>query len=235
MPQVPGNVQQSDILVEDRREAAILQASLSNYVATAALAVLVGVAGIFTYVSQTFDPSFIFYILIASTALSLVVSIFIGGKGTDVVVEQIATRSWTPNERNGRYAAQATLTLLGLVLLLISTAVGVTAPRQQSTLEGRVDRLAREVASLTVATDKQQPGSERLWLEHLIATSDYRIDKLEVQFQHTPSQDSRAAVADHLVRQRGVQRRQCHALAALIHEIGEDEAVALCTNLPHAE
>ncbi|HET7418462.1 MAG TPA: hypothetical protein VFJ61_12640 [Solirubrobacterales bacterium] len=227
MPQLRANIEQGD-LTEDRREAAILQASLSNYVATAALAVLVGAAGMFTYVSQNFDPHWIFYVLIAGSAVALVASVFIGGKGTGIVIDQIATRTWTPGKRNGRYGTQATFTLIGLGLLLVATAVGVTAPHQQSTLERRVDRLASEVVSLT--TTQEQSGSEQLWLEHLGATSDYRIDRLEAQLQQVAGSASEAAAEAHLARQLAVHRRQCRALEHLVHESGEKVAAGLCTN-----
>jgi hypothetical protein len=54
--------------------------------------------------------------------------------------------------------------------------------------------------------------SERIWLEHLIATSRYRIDRLEWEMEHAPTSAVRERVRAHLLAQRQVNRRERKAL-----------------------
>lgn len=58
-------------------------------------------------------------------------------------------------------------------------------------------------------------ASERTWLEHLIATSSYRTDRLQGEKEHALSDAARLRVDKHLRLQRRTQRRQREALNAV--------------------
>jgi hypothetical protein len=59
---------------------------------------------------------------------------------------------------------------------------------------------------ITSETTHSLSSNDRLWLEHLVATSDYRIDKLEAEEAATGEQNP------HIAMQRTTQRRQCDYL-----------------------
>jgi hypothetical protein len=180
---------------DDRRQAGALAVSLSSYVSTASLAVLAGAFAIFTYVSQNFQLDLSFYIPITLTALLLVASIFAGGKGSAWVIDRIANGEWTPKPRNRCYNNQALLTLFGLVFLMVATVFGVSSSPQESPDTARLDR--------------------RTWLEHLVASSDYRMAALEAKGEGASAEATKTTLDRHLSVQEGVHRRQCLKLAIL--------------------
>jgi hypothetical protein len=70
------------------------------------------------------------------------------------------------------------------------------------------------------------PSGERIWLEHLIATSDYRIDKLDAEAQ--VSKAARERAKPHRKTQKEIERRECAELAELL----SDEALQAPRPLP---
>jgi membrane protein implicated in regulation of membrane protease activity len=66
----------------------------------------------------------------------------------------------------------------------------------------------------TAQTHQSLSSSERLWLEHLIATSDYRIDRLEAEESATGRPNPRVTT------QEEVQARQCRDLERRIDAVG---------------
>jgi hypothetical protein len=58
-------------------------------------------------------------------------------------------------------------------------------------------------------------SAERTWLEHLIATSDFRVDRLEAERANAADRAARLRVSAHLRLQRQTQRRQLEALEDL--------------------
>ena len=113
-------------LTDDQRQAASMKVGISTYVATAALGVLAGALGLFTYISQTSAPPWTFYGLMLLTAAMLVISIVLGGDGQDKTVALVARGTWT-NNANWQFNVQAVLTVLALLFLTAATAVGATA------------------------------------------------------------------------------------------------------------
>src|SRR6266699_509715 len=75
---------------EDERQAALMKTSISSYVGTATLAVLAGGVALFTYIQQNFKASAIFYVLVAVTLATLVLSFILGGRGTNTTAETLA-------------------------------------------------------------------------------------------------------------------------------------------------
>lgn len=80
---------------ENQRQAAAIKASIGTYVATAALAALAGALALFTWISQTFAPPWTFYLFMVLTAGALVASIYVGGRGQDWLVNEVAHDRWT--------------------------------------------------------------------------------------------------------------------------------------------
>jgi hypothetical protein len=137
-----------DELTDDQRTAATIPAGISNYVASAALAVLAGATALFTYVSQQFDAPSSFDWVMVFGAGALVVGIFLGGVGSAKLTRKIAAGTWNPDNRIGAYNCQAIFTLVGLVLVLIATAIGTTADPSTDRTDQRLDKLERAVQKL---------------------------------------------------------------------------------------
>ena len=139
-------------LSDDQRQAAAIKATISTYVATAALAILAGTVALFTYISQTFAPPWTFYLFMLLTAVTLVAAIVIGGDGQDLLVARVAKGTWT-NESVWQFNAQAVLTLVALVFVIAGTAVGTTAGTSSGTAPdcvaylSEVRQLARDARS----------------------------------------------------------------------------------------
>lgn len=146
---------------DDQRQAATLKVGISNYVATAALAVLAGGLGLFTYISQSFNPPASFYVLMGLTAAVLVSSIFLGGHGADDTVSKVAQDTWR-NEPIWQFNLQAMLTLMALVLLISATAVGATSPKESNSTERRFERIERHVTRLSDRVLRLQSEQKRV-------------------------------------------------------------------------
>lgn len=69
------------------------------------------------------------------------------------------------------------------------------------------------------------PPRERVWLEHLIATSDFRIAKLNAE-AHT-SEAVKQRTAPHQRVQRKVEQQECRELSALLADERLTDSVAL--------
>lgn len=102
---------------EDVREAANMRASISTYVSTVALAVLGAEGALYTYylehrlVAPWATGAFIV------AALAIVVSIFLGGKGTNTLSSRGYYGDWDIFALAGTFSAQSLFALLSVVLL----------------------------------------------------------------------------------------------------------------------
>jgi hypothetical protein len=137
-----------DELTDDQRTAATIPAGISNYVASAALAVLAGATALFTYVSQQFDAPSTFDWAMGIGAGVLVLAIFLGGRGSATLTRQIADGTWDAEKKICTYNWQAILTLVGLVLVLVATVIGTTAEPSTDKTDHRLDKLERKVDKL---------------------------------------------------------------------------------------
>jgi hypothetical protein len=138
---------------EADRQAAATKVTISNGVATAALAVIAGAAALYTYVSQTFEPPATFQVLMLIAVVALVVSIVLGGLGSNEMANRIATGADSLQVRS--FNTQALLTLAGLLLVLAATAVGASSERHATGIEGRIDRASRDIGELRARLDEQ--------------------------------------------------------------------------------
>lgn len=114
---------------DNGRQAAAIKVSISNYVGTATLAVMVGSVALYTYIQQNFRPSWVFYTLIAVSVLLLVLSFIFGGWGSNYTAGEVAKDSWTKDTRSAAFNTQAILTLAGLVFVLAAAGLGATEMR----------------------------------------------------------------------------------------------------------
>jgi hypothetical protein len=152
---------------EDVRQSANISVAISNYVATAALGVLAGSVVLFTYVSGAFALEAGFYLLIGAGVVSLVASIFVGGRGSAAVAKAVGRAEYHPNKKSQLYNWQAILTLLGLVLVLISAVAGVTVARLHSDADRRLAALEKEVAILREESRHDQADDQMFYRCHL--------------------------------------------------------------------
>lgn len=67
----------------------------------------------------------------------------------------------------------------------------------------------------------QPPSTQRLWLEHLAATSDFRIERLEQEAERTPTPIAQIRIGKALARQEQVQSRQELAIDRLAVRLDE--------------
>lgn len=144
----------SDGTLENKRQAGAISASISTYVATAALAVLAGAVALFTYVTQNYVAEDWFYGLLAAGVAALVVAIFLGGKGSAAVAQAVGSGDYEPGTTSDFFSCQAGLTLIGLLLILAATAVGVTDARQTSAVAREVEALKTRVSRLEERTGR---------------------------------------------------------------------------------
>src|SRR5690242_17146858 len=97
-------------LKENQIQAAVVKVGISNYVGTAALAVLAGAVALFTFIKQNYDPSVAFYVAFALAVLALVIGIFLGGQGANATAYYLAEGTWK-NTPLAEFNWQAILTL----------------------------------------------------------------------------------------------------------------------------
>jgi hypothetical protein len=164
-------------MTDNERVAAGIKVGISNYVASASLAVLAGALALYTYLSQNFEPPWSFQALMITAALALVASIALGGDGADATVAKVASDAWH-NDSTWQFNWQAILTLLALLLLIAATAVGATAPRATDEPPRELSRIAAELRRLA---------------DHVEDTRDARarIDELERRLKALEQRESR--------------------------------------------
>lgn len=149
-------------MTEEERQAATLKVGISNYVGSAALAIIAGGIALYTYISQTFDVALGFDVLMFVALGALVIAIFLGGLGSDQLSAHLAAGTWTKDTRGQLYNFQALLTLLGLLLVLIASIIGVSAEQRSQSTDRRLDRLTGDIARLEVQLRNQSATVEEL-------------------------------------------------------------------------
>jgi hypothetical protein len=143
---------------DSERQAAAIKASISTYVATAALAVLAGALALFTWISQTFVPPWTFYGCMAVAVVFLVIAIFVGGLGQDWLVNEVAHDRWN-NPPTWQFNWQSGLTLVALCFVTAATAIGATSvrssPDSSPTTDAKLRTIDRDLRAIdrTVASD----------------------------------------------------------------------------------
>lgn len=174
----------------NERQAATIWVGISNYVGTAALAVLAAALALFTYLSQNFDVGVAFYIFISASAVLLVLSLAVGGWVSDEVASTVSKGTFPKSEWNGQapggFSVQTVLTLLGLIALLVAVAIGATSRKQASDTQRQLTELTRSVAKL----DDAFKASEAHDAARISALS-HRLAKLDRRVCRTPAPEAR--------------------------------------------
>jgi hypothetical protein len=154
-------------LSESVRQAATMKVGISTYVATAALAVMAGTLVIYTFVTASFQESWLFHALIFLGLLLLVLSIVLGGMASGQITDAIADDNWDPSSTKegplgGRFSQQAMLTVVGLVVVTVATIIGVGSASEMSRTDERIDDLVGDVHILQDKVEATQRQAERL-------------------------------------------------------------------------
>lgn len=154
-------------LDESVRQVATMKVGISTYVATAALAVMAGTLVIFTFVAASFREPWLFHVLVFLGLMLLVLSVYIGGRESGRVTDQIAADDWDPQDTKqgmlgGRFSQQASLTLLGLVVVTVAAITGVSSDPEESRTDERFDHLLSEFRSLELRAASTHKEVEEL-------------------------------------------------------------------------
>src|SRR4051812_18478556 len=113
---------------EDRRQAALLVASLSSSVTSASVALLGAGAVITTYVSDKYVHLGLFYVVMAVAAGGLVRSLLVGGEGIyEIAADGWEKGDWKVQTRKRKFNTQVRWMMGGVVLLLLGTFIGLSA------------------------------------------------------------------------------------------------------------
>ena len=91
-----------------------------------------------------------FEVLMLCAVSALVVAIFLGGRGSDAVANDLAHGRSTKESHYSSFNLQALLTLVGLLLVLVATVVGTGSQKQESATDKQVDALAKQARYLHV-------------------------------------------------------------------------------------
>lgn len=140
---------------DSKNQAASIKVGISNYVGSAALAVIAGGAALYTYISQTFEPPTCFDVVMVIAVVLLVVAIVFGGLGADNSANAVAADNWSKDSAGQWFNLQAVLTVVGLVLVLVAAAIGANSQRREGAVEERVTRLERQVDRLEAQPERR--------------------------------------------------------------------------------
>lgn len=117
---------------EDLRAAATIATSLSGFVMAGALALLGAEAAIFVFLLDKKMVSFWLWGLLLLCFCSLFFSCYLGGRGIWKIYADGAKGTWRTTV-GGLFAFQFVLSLIGLILLIVSSIVASSAPAKQET------------------------------------------------------------------------------------------------------
>lgn len=140
---------------DDKRAAVGIQASLSNSLITAALAVLGAQAAIVTFVLDRRVNLTLFYLWAGIGTLALITSMLCGGKGIASAYKSGFSGSWRETSK-GQFQAQTWLALFGVVAVGISVFCGDAKPEISQAeivpLVRRIDALETQVRESAAAS-----------------------------------------------------------------------------------
>jgi Nitrate reductase gamma subunit len=104
--------------------------------------------------------------------------------------------------------------VIGLLSFLVALALQPWATSPFS-------ELLRNVETPPQREETRRYASQITWLEHLIATSGYRVDRLQDEKEHATGEAARLRIDKHLRLQRRTQQRQYEAIKAVEDGIAE--------------
>ena len=117
-------------VVDDRRAASNITASLSSYLITVALGVIAAEVVIVTFAFDKRDHLFWFDVFSGAGLLASTLSIYFGGRGIGELIRRGFDGDWIFKTQGGHFNRQACLALAGLVLVVISVFCGSAKPEK---------------------------------------------------------------------------------------------------------
>lgn len=130
---------------ENQRQAATIRVGISNYVGTAALAVLAGEAAFFTFAQQVYALWWLFYGLVGLAALLIVLSMIAGGQGAASIAKKVADGTYS-GEKIPKFNKQAILTLLAMVIVIAAIPVALSASPRRTQQDNCAEMLSQELS-----------------------------------------------------------------------------------------
>ncbi|MGV9012968.1 MAG: hypothetical protein ACOH13_10285 [Flavobacteriales bacterium] len=138
----------SNATVEDKREAVLLGANLSNQLITTALALIAVVGAASTYIMDKREVNALFYVLLSLAFALQVLSIYFGGRGINKARSKGSDGDWDKGHTKDWYNRQATATLAGAVVLCALFFLGKEKPSED---KGQLKELSKVIADQTTA------------------------------------------------------------------------------------
>jgi hypothetical protein len=134
--------------LEDQRAAVTIQVGLSSAIVTATLAVLGAQGAIAVFVMDKREHLWLFYTVSVVAWGFLMGSMLVGGKGIAAAYKSGFDGNWRVQSPNGEFVKQVWLALVGVTLVVLSTACGAPKAddeqrRLQTTTRALVDVTAR--------------------------------------------------------------------------------------------
>lgn len=117
-------------VIDDRRAASNITASLSSYLITAALGVIAAEVVIVTFVIDKREHLFWFYVFAGAGLAASTLSIIYGGKGIGELVRRGFDGDWIFKTQGGHFNRQSYLALAGLLLVAVSVLCGSPKPEK---------------------------------------------------------------------------------------------------------
>jgi hypothetical protein len=144
----------------EKRAATGIAVNLSSYLITGSLAVLGAQAVVVTFTLDKKENLIAFGVVSFLAFVSLIGSIYFGGKGIDELTKSGYRGEWAITTRGGRFNSQAILTLVGVLLLGISTLLGspkdaTAEKRLQVAIDSQRDAIAQIGQKLQVLEQSQ--------------------------------------------------------------------------------
>jgi hypothetical protein len=134
----------SNPTVEDKREAVLLGANLSNQLITTALALIAVVGAASTYIMDKREVGTLFYVLLALAFALQVLSIYCGGRGINKARSKGSDGDWDKAHTMDWYDRQAMATLAGAIVLCVLFFLGKEKPAED---KEQLNELSKVIAA----------------------------------------------------------------------------------------
>lgn len=161
---------------ENQKEAINIGITLSTQLIASALTMITVVAAIIVFIVEKREVTATFYVITFLSFASFVTSIFFGGKGINAIREQGFNGSWSLNVSKRFFNAQAGLSLLGLLLILLSAFIG----------ENKKEVISDDVVTLMKVIEYRDAlaVSNLVVLKNEIDSLKQQLHQIEIKYNH---------------------------------------------------
>lgn len=153
----------------DKKDAVLIGTSLSNQLITVALAMLAIIGGVHTYIIDKREVNWIYYTLIFLSFLLFIMSIYIGGKGINIIREDGFEGNWNLKSTHKYFNKQAIFCFIGLFIFMGSTFAG----------KEKVDLTYKELQSVNINLEKHLNLLEKKTFDYNLTLKE--IDSLKIE------------------------------------------------------